>query len=78
MAEFKEVDITIGFTQALGNYEFLREDVRIAATLEPGETIDDAYAEVREKVEDKLVESAKSIHSQLSKDAKRKTKIDPE
>jgi hypothetical protein len=71
-----EEEITLGFTQALGNYEFLRADVKLRALLDDDD-LDDVHDKLYAKVEAKLVESAKDVHAGLSKEAKRKTRIDP-
>lgn len=73
-----EETITLGFTQSLGNYEFLRSDVTLRATVEPGETLDDVHDKLYTAVEERLVGSAREIHGSLSKEAKRKTTINPE
>jgi hypothetical protein len=76
--EITEETITLGFTQSLGNYEFLRADIALRAKLGPGDTLDDVHDKLYAAVEQRLVDSAREIHGSLSKDAKRKTKIDPE
>lgn len=75
--KFTTVEIDAGFTQNIGNYESLRTDVRIGATLEPGEPIDEAIAQVYNKVQEALVDKAIEFREELSGEAKRKTGINP-
>lgn len=73
----KTVKCAIGFTQSLGNYEFIRVDIEYGDDLRPDEThaegLDRLYAEVEEKV----VEKAGEIYTSLGREAKAKTKITP-
>lgn len=73
----KTVKCNIGFTQSLGNYEFIRVDIEYGDDLIPGETHADALDRLYAELEEKVVEKAKDIYSSLGRDAKAKTKIVP-
>lgn len=70
--------VNLGFTMNIGNYESLRTDIELGGTLEPGEPVDEAVKELYSRVEAKLVEAAQETHASMTKDARRKTQIDPE
>lgn len=76
--EIKSVEVSIGFTSNVGNYESLRTNVTLGGTLEPGEDVDAAVKELYDRTEAKLVDAAKELNSTLNKDARRKTQISPE
>lgn len=71
------VKCAIGFTQSLGNYEFIRVDIEYADDLRPDETHDDALDRLYNAVEERVVEKAGEIYSSLGREAKAKTKIVP-
>jgi len=73
----KTVKCAIGFTQSLGNYEFIRVDIEYGDDLIPGETHGEALDRLYTEVEEKVVEKAREIYSGLGRDAKAKTKIVP-
>lgn len=76
--ELVEETITMGFTQKIGDFEFLRTDVELRARFNTGDTLDEVHDKLYAATEEKLIDSAKEIYGQLSADAKRKTKINPE
>lgn len=76
--KIEKVEIKLGFTSNIGNYESLRTDVLLGGTLEPGEPVDEAVKELYGRVEQQLVEAAKEVNESLTKEARRKTQIDPE
>lgn len=71
----KTVKCAIGFTQSLGNYEFIRVDIEYGDDVIPGESHSDALDRIYAEVEEKVVERARDIYSSLGRDAKAKTKI---
>jgi hypothetical protein len=73
----KTVKCAIGFTQSLGNYEFIRVDIEYGDELRPDETHGEALDRLYAEVEEKVVEKAGEIYSSLGRDAKSKTKIVP-
>lgn len=73
----KTVKCGIGFTQSLGNYEFIRVDIEYGDDVIPGETHAEAIDRLYSEVEEKVVEKAKEIYSGLGREAKAKSKIAP-
>jgi hypothetical protein len=73
----KTVKCAIGFTQSLGNYEFIRVDIEYGDDVIPGETHGEALDRIYAEVEEKVVEKATEIYTGLGRDAKAKTKIVP-
>ena len=73
----KTIKCAIGFTQSLGNYEFIRVDIEYGDDLRPGETHDEGLDRLYAEVEEKVVEKAGEIYSSLGREAKSKTKIVP-
>ena len=73
----KSVKCAIGFTQSLGNYEFIRVDIEYSDDVIPGETHAEALDRLYAEVEAKVVEKAGEIYSSLGRDSKSKTKITP-
>ena len=73
----KSVKCAIGFTQSLGNYEFIRVDIEYADDVMPDETHAEALDRLYSEVELKVVEKAKEIYSGLGREAKAKSKIAP-
>ena len=77
MAKFTHVEVNIGFTSNIGNYESIRTIVLLGATLEPGENVEEAVATVYGTVEETLVEKAREVAEALSPAERRKTGINP-
>jgi hypothetical protein len=73
----KTVKCAIGFTQSLGNYEFIRVDIEYGDDVRPDESHAEAIDRLYGEVEDKVIEKAKEIYSGLGREAKAKTKIAP-
>jgi hypothetical protein len=73
----KSVKCAIGFTQSLGNYEFIRVDIEYADDVMPNESHAEALDRLYGEVEEKVIEKAKEIYSGLGRDAKAKSKIVP-
>lgn len=73
----KTVKCAIGFTQSLGNYEFIRVDIEYGDDLRPNETHGDGLDRLYAEVEEKVVEKAGEIYSSLGRESKSKTKIVP-
>lgn len=71
------VKCAIGFTQSLGNYEFIRVDIEYSDDLRPDETHDQALDRLYDAVEERVVEKAGQIYSSLGRESKSKTKIAP-
>ena len=53
--EQTKVNVTLGYTLNLGNFQSLRIDLGIIDSRRDGETIDDAFNRVYGFVEDKLI-----------------------
>lgn len=50
-----KVNVTLGYTLNLGNFQSLRIDLGVVDSRRDGETIDDAFARVYSFVENKLI-----------------------
>lgn len=77
MAKYTHVEVNIGFTSNIGNYESVRTNVLLGATLEPGESVEEAVATVYGTVEETLVEKAREVAEALGPAERRKTGINP-
>jgi hypothetical protein len=53
--ENTKVNVTLGYTLNLGNFQSLRIDLGVVDSRRDGETIDDAFARVYGFVENKLI-----------------------
>ena len=61
------VEISIGRTIPMGNYESIRMDVGFGSDVRKGETLDDAFKRVVEKVESKIEELCEPIEAKLKR-----------
>jgi hypothetical protein len=61
-----KVNITLGFTKNLGNFESLRVDIGIQDFVRSGETVSEATDRVYKFVENKLVEKSDEIAQELN------------
>jgi hypothetical protein len=50
------VEVSIGYTRNLGNFESLRMDVGVSFDKKPDENIDQAFERAYAKIEEKLVQ----------------------
>ena len=54
-----KVNVTLGYTLNLGNFQSLRLDLGVTDSAKNGETVDQAFERVYKFVEDKLTEKIK-------------------
>ena len=59
------VNVDMGFTKNLGNFESLKINVGLALDSRPGETPDQVYSKVFPWVEKKLIEAFQSVSKEL-------------
>lgn len=60
MAKITEIAVTYGVTKNLGNYESLRLDIKLSATLENGDDIDSEWANLMRQARQKLRDAAET------------------
>jgi hypothetical protein len=60
-----KVNVALGYTINLGNFQSLRIDIGIEDSERDGENINDAFARVYSFVEEKLTEKVKEASSEL-------------
>lgn len=60
MPKINEIKASYGLTKNLGNFESLRLDITLSATLENGEDIDQAWGELLKEARQKLMDAAKT------------------
>jgi hypothetical protein len=63
--EETKVNVTLGYTLNLGNFQSLRLDLGITDSRREGENINDAFERVYKFVEDKLTEKVKEANAQI-------------
>lgn len=63
--EETKVNVTLGYTLNLGNFQSLRLDLGIIDSRRDGENINDAFERVYKFVEDKLAEKVKEANTQI-------------
>lgn len=61
-----KVNVTLGYTLNLGNFQSLRLDLGIIDSKRDGETTDQAFERVYKFVEDKLTEKIKEAQEEAS------------
>ena len=61
-----KVNVTLGYTLNLGNFQSLRLDLGVADSAKNGETVDQAFERVYKFVEDKLTEKIQEAKSEIS------------
>ena len=61
-----KVNVTLGYTLNLGNFQSLRLDLGIVDGKREGETTDQAFERVYKFVEDKLTEKIQEAKSEIS------------
>jgi len=61
-----KVNVTLGYTLNLGNFQSLRLDLGIVDSKRDGENVDEAFARVYKFVEDKLTEKIQEAKSEIS------------
>lgn len=61
-----KVNVTLGYTLNLGNFQSLRIDLGIEDSRRDGENISDAFERVYEFVENKLAEKVKEASSEAN------------
>ena len=61
-----KVNVTLGYTLNLGNFQSLRLDLGVVDSTRNGETIDQAFNRVYKFVEDKLTEKIQEAKSEIS------------
>jgi len=64
--EATKVNVTLGYTLNLGNFQSLRLDLGVSDNARNGETIDQAFSRVYKFVEDKLTEKIKEAQEEAS------------
>jgi hypothetical protein len=63
--EETKVNVTLGYTINLGNFQSLRLDLGVTDNRREGENINDAFERVYRFVEDKLTEKVKEANTQI-------------
>jgi hypothetical protein len=61
-----KVNVTLGYTLNLGNFQSLRLDLGVVDSARNGETTDQAFQRVYKFVEDKLTEKIQEAKSEIS------------
>ena len=61
-----KVNVTLGYTLNLGNFQSLRLDLGVADSAKNGETVDQAFERVYKFVEDKLTEKIKEAQEEAA------------
>lgn len=61
-----KVNVTLGYTLNLGNFQSLRLDLGIVDSRRDGESVNDAFERVYKFVEDKLTEKINEAKSELN------------
>jgi hypothetical protein len=61
-----KVNVTLGYTLNLGNFQSLRLDLGVVDSARNGETVDQAFNRVYKFVEDKLTEKIKEAQEEAS------------
>lgn len=64
--EATKVNVTLGYTLNLGNFQSLRIDLGVIDSRRDGETIDQAFDRVYNFVEDKLTEKIKEAENEAA------------
>jgi len=64
--EETKVNVTLGYTLNLGNFQSLRLDLGIIDSKRDGETTDQAFERVYKFVEDKLTEKINEAKSEIN------------
>lgn len=64
--ESTKVNVTLGYTLNLGNFQSLRIDLGIVDSKRDGESTNDAFERVYKFVEDKLTEKIQEAKSEIS------------
>jgi len=63
-----KVNVTLGYTLNLGNFQSLRLDLGVVDNARNGETVDQAFERVYKFVEDKLTSKIKEAQEEASED----------
>jgi hypothetical protein len=63
--EETKVNVTLGYTLNLGNFQSLRLDLGVIDSRRDGETVNDAFERVYKFVEDKLTEKLTEAKSEI-------------
>jgi hypothetical protein len=63
-----KVNVTLGYTLNLGNFQSLRLDLGVVDSTRSGETVDQAFERVYKFVEDKLTAKIKEAQEEASED----------
>jgi hypothetical protein len=63
-----KVNVTLGYTLNLGNFQSLRLDLGVVDNARNGETVDQAFERVYKFVEDKLTAKIKEAQEEASED----------
>jgi hypothetical protein len=63
--EETKVNVTLGYTINLGNFQSLRLDLGVVDSRRDGETVNDAFERVYKFVEDKLTEKLQEAKAEL-------------
>ena len=64
--ENTKINVTLGYTLNLGNFQSLRLDLGVVDSKRDGENIDDAFNSVYKFVEDKLTEKIQEAKSEIN------------
>lgn len=64
--EQTKINVTLGYTLNLGNFESLRVDLGVTDARRDGETVDQAFERVYTFVEDKLSEKVKEAKGEIA------------
>jgi methyl coenzyme M reductase subunit D len=61
-----KVNVTLGYTLNLGNFQSLRLDLGVTDNAKDGETVDQAFERVYKFVEDKLTDKIKEAQQEAA------------
>jgi methyl coenzyme M reductase subunit D len=61
-----KVNVTLGYTLNLGNFQSLRLDLGVTDSAKNGETVDQAFERVYKFVEDKLTDKIKEAQEEAA------------
>lgn len=65
MAKITQITANYGVTKNIGNYESLRLDITLSATIENGDDVDKEWQKLMDIAREKLIESAETEESVL-------------
>ena len=64
--ENTKINVTLGYTLNLGNFQSLRLDLGIVDSMREGENVDEAFERIYKFVEDKLTDKIQEAKSEIN------------